>query len=338
MPVARCLLALAAVLALAPPAAARTIQAGSVAPAGATGSGCLPCSYVQLAVATGPSYRVPPGAGVITEWKVRGGPVVNSGDRARLRAFRPGPPGGGQVLVAESQAELLQPGVVNAFSAHIPVSGGETVGVQLISSGNTPVTFAAAPGDVVGTWASDPVPGHDAGAPVGTDARRVNAAVRVESDIDHDGLGDDTEDHDDDNDGISDDAEAYLHTSPVDRDTDDDGLSDGAEDRLGTDPRRADTDGDGLPDGLERGLRRGVPAPPGDVRGTDPLRFRPDRDTRTRTDPLSRDTDRDGLPDGREDRNHNGRRDPGETDPRRPDSDGDAVPDGVDRFPLDRRR
>jgi hypothetical protein len=338
MPLARCLLALGALLALAPPAAARTTEVGSVAPAGATGPGCSPCSYVQLAVATGPSYRVPAGVGMITEWRVRGGPVVNPGDRVRLRIFRPAASGGGHVLVAESPAETPQAGVVTAFPAHIPVSGGETVGVQLTSSGNTPAIFAAAPGDVVGTWMSEPTLGREAGAPVGTDARRVNAAVRVETDADRDGLGDDTQDSDDDNDGISDDAEAYLHTSPVDRDTDDDGLSDGTEDRLGTDPRRADSDGDGLPDGLERGLRRGVPAPPGDVLGTNPSRFRRDLDTRTKTNPLNRDTDRDGLPDGREDRNHNGRRDPGETDPRRPDSDGDAVPDGADRFPLDRRR
>jgi hypothetical protein len=338
MPLARCLLAAGALLALAPPAAARTTEVGSVAPAGATGAACSPCSYTQIAVATGPSYRVPPGAGVITEWKVRAGPVVNPGDRVRLRVFRPGAAGAGYLLVAESQAEVPQAGRVTAFPAQIAVTGGETVGVQLVSSGNTPAAFATAPGDVVGTWASEPVPGRDAGAPVGTDARRVNAAVRWETDADRDGLGDDTQDSDDDNDGISDDAEAYLHSSPVDRDTDDDGLSDSAEERLGTDPRRADTDGDGLPDGLERGLRRGLPAPPGDVLGTNPLRFRPDLDIRTKTNPLNRDTDRDGLPDGREDRNHNGRRDPGETDPRRTDSDGDGVPDGVDRFPLDRRR
>lgn len=38
---------------------------------------------------------------------------------------------------------------------------------------------------------------------------------------------------------------------------------------------------------------------------------------RTGTDPIHPDTDRDGIPDGREDRNQDGRVDPGESDPRR---------------------
>jgi hypothetical protein len=43
-----------------------------------------------------------------------------------------------------------------------------------------------------------------------------------------------------------------------------------------------------------------------------------------------RDTDRDGIPDRIEDRNRDGRINPGETDPRRRDSDRDGVPDGVE--------
>jgi hypothetical protein len=333
---------------------------------------------------------------VITEWKVQGGASVSPDDRVRLRIFRPGAPSGGYVLVAQSRLETPQAGQITAFPARMPVRGGESLGVQVAASGNTAAVFGSGPGDMVGTWLTDPVLGADTGSPLQTDSRRVNVLVRLESDNDHDGYGDDTQDSDrdndgipdqrevdmgtdplradtdgdgapdgrdicplardprqldsdldgrgdgcepdDDNDGISDDAEAFLHTSPVDRDTDDDGLSDGTEDRLGTNPRRADTDGDGLSDGVERGLRRGVPDPPGEALGTDPRRFRRDFDTRTRTDPLRRDTDRDRLADGREDRNRNGRRDRGETDPRRADSDGDAVPDGADRFPLDRRR
>lgn len=66
-----------------------------------------------------------------------------------------------------------------------------------------------------------------------------------------------------------------------------------------------DSDGDGLDDRLERNADNP-------------------------TDPRNPDSDADGLPDGQEDRNRNGRVDPGETDPNRRDSDGDGVPDAAD--------
>ena len=62
-----------------------------------------------------------------------------------------------------------------------------------------------------------------------------------------------------------------------------------------------DTDGDGLRDIAER-----------------------------RTDPTKADTDGDGILDGFEDRNRNGRVDPGESDPANMDTDGDGIPDGVE--------
>jgi hypothetical protein len=90
--------------------------------------------------------------------------------------------------------------------------------------------------------------------------------------------------------GIS--ASLGLVGPPRPPDADADGLDDQEEAELGTDPHMRDTDRDGLPDGLE---------------------------VSTGTDPRSSDTDRDGLSERREDRNRNGRVDPGETDPRRPD-------------------
>ena len=69
-----------------------------------------------------------------------------------------------------------------------------------------------------------------------------------------------------------------------------------------------DSDRDGLADDLERGAENP-------------------------TDPQNPDSDADGLPDGQEDRNRNGRVDPGETDPNREDSDGDGIPDAADAPP-----
>lgn len=64
-----------------------------------------------------------------------------------------------------------------------------------------------------------------------------------------------------------------------------------------------DADRDGLPDDLERSASN--PTDPGDA-----------------------DSDDDGLLDGQEDRNANGKVDPGETDPNKRDSDGDGLTDG----------
>ena len=92
-------------LALAETAPAATTELGRVAPAGATGGGCGACSYVQAASGTGsPSYVVPAGGGVITQWRVRGGRAVGDGDSVGLRVFRPGAPSGGYFVVADSPA------------------------------------------------------------------------------------------------------------------------------------------------------------------------------------------------------------------------------------------
>jgi uncharacterized repeat protein (TIGR01451 family) len=125
-----------------------------------------------------------------------------------------------------------------------------------------------------------------------------------------------------DDDGISDGGEDMLGTDPMDADTDDDGVIDGDEvgpdqdsDGDGTinalDP---DSDGDGLPDGTELGLPCNHP-------GTTPgaSTCHPDADGgATKTNPVDPDTDRGGIPDGQEDRNLDGKIDPGETDPNDP--------------------
>ncbi|PTL81778.1 adventurous gliding motility lipoprotein CglD [Vitiosangium sp. GDMCC 1.1324] len=90
-----------------------------------------------------------------------------------------------------------------------------------------------------------------------------------------------------------------------------------------TDPSRWDSDGDGLRDGLEAGRTSTVNKNPECTR-----LFLADADPSSRTNPGVADTDGDGLKDGEEDRNHNGRVDPGETDPANQDTDGDGLLDG----------
>jgi hypothetical protein len=109
-------------------------------------------------------------------------------------------------------------------------------------------------------------------------------------------------------------------------DSDCDGLSDAVEFAYvyaggkKTDPSNPDTDGDGVPDGVELGIAKSL----------DPLcqAFVGDQDPSTKTNPVVADSDLDGLSDGIEDKDHNGKVDPGETDPKNPDSDGDGLSDG----------
>jgi hypothetical protein len=344
-------------LALADAAPAATTEIGRVAPAGAIGSACGACSYVQVANGAGsPSYVVPAGGGVITQWSVRGGRTIGGGDLVGLRVFRPGAPSGGYFVVADSPA--ARPRALDAgwFRARIPVRGGEVLGLRLATAGDTAAFSGGAGEDVVGDVVGDPEPGADTGVVVKNGGRRVNLAVRVESDNDGDGLGDDTQDIDDDNDGASDAAERKYLTDPLnpdtdgdglsdafdrcpltagvsqadidldgagdacDRDNDTDGLSDDAERLLGTSPHDMDTDDDGLSDSVEETL------------GTNPRRLDSDRDGLTDGQELGV---RRGLPDrtsrvtGTDRRRFRRDLDPrSHTNPRRRDTDRDGMPDG----------
>lgn len=78
-----------------------------------------------------------------------------------------------------------------------------------------------------------------------------------------------------------------------------------------------DSDRDGIPDWVEDGDNNCEVTSGADGQSLE-------------TDRFNDDTDRDGVTDGREDKNLNGRVDPGETDPRNPDSDADGIPDGTE--------
>jgi thrombospondin type 3 repeat protein len=111
-------------------------------------------------------------------------------------------------------------------------------------------------------------------------------------------------------------------------DSDCDGLSDQEEFSIvypngqRTSPSNPDSDGDNIPDGIEAGKA-------GTVQGSGCPAIA-DADPATRTSPVNPDTDGDGLPDGLEDKNHNGKLDPGETDPNSRDTDGDQIADSVE--------
>ena len=130
---------------------------------------------------------------------------------------------------------------------------------------------------------------------------------------------------DSDGDGLIDPIEADWGgcLNPDDADSDDDGIPDGTEDANHngvqdegeTHPCKIDTDGDGIQDGTELGYTLA------DIGAdTDTTIFQPDLDPSTTTLPTIPDTDDDGFKDGEEDKNANGRIDPGESDPNDPAS------------------
>jgi len=120
-----------------------------------------------------------------------------------------------------------------------------------------------------------------------------------------------------------------TETDPGSSDTDCDGLSDLVEissvyaGGRRTNPRVVDTDADLISDGIEAGARVIVPRSACAM-----VAF--DLDPPTHTNPTVADTDLDGRADGCEDRNRNGRVDPGEMNPLALDTDGDGIRDNVE--------
>ncbi|MGE6761436.1 Ig-like domain-containing protein [Corallococcus interemptor] len=221
-----------------------------------------------------------------------------------------------------------------------------------LDSNEPGVTYACSLDEGPFTPCSDPALFTVASGPHSLAVRATDAAGNVDptpatwswtatADSDNDGLtdveeaqyGTDPRNPDTDGDGLLDGVEVHSgRTDPLDDDSDDDGVLDGNEDAnhdgitqdTETDPTLADSDRDGLTDGVELGLTK----PQGT--GTDPAVFVADADPATTTDPLKADTDNGGVWDGIEDRNHNGKVDPGETNPLNAADDVDADGDGVD--------
>jgi Bacterial TSP3 repeat/Thrombospondin type 3 repeat len=248
---------------IAAPAGAAT-EIGQLAPTALTG-----CSqgntFVQHTEANPPSYRVPPGGGVITRWTLRQG--AGAGTAAKLKVLRP--EGGTDYrTVGDSAVQTLTPSTVNTFGVGPPgiaVQGGDVLAVRIVT-GTVDCAFPGSSGDALHSDTTDAAPGTSTSYSVISEPYRLNLTALVESDRDGDGRGDDSQDFDDDGDGLTDTADNCPLTgsgdtadpdgdgqgNPCDPDDDGDGLSDAAEAELGTNSAAPDTDGDGRRDAVDR--------------------------------------------------------------------------------------
>ncbi|MEA2346799.1 MAG: hypothetical protein QOG62_586 [Thermoleophilaceae bacterium] len=181
-------LALFTVLLVAGPAQAATVV-GNSAPGG-TPLACTPQSFVQAASAAN-NHLVPPGGGVITEWRYQADAVTA---QLALRVFSRTGATSTFTALAESEPRSTVPNTVNKFPTRISVSGGELIGLRVDSGGSACLFETFAPGDVY----------HQSNfaLPLNTPTAfgmafvgyHVAVAAVLEPDADHDGFGDESQD------------------------------------------------------------------------------------------------------------------------------------------------
>jgi Ca2+-binding RTX toxin-like protein len=182
-------------IAASAPASATTTKLGAVdeirdgAPPFESSSGG---DAVQISEAVG-TYAVPAGYGVITAWEHRTG---SASGPLHFKVYRPTGITG-QFLTVASNTYTVTAGATHVFATRIPVNPGDRLGLSSLTDTtqiayltfNILDKFAFLPVD------SNPPPGTTVmqdGPPAST--YKLDVAARVESDLDRDGFGDDTQD------------------------------------------------------------------------------------------------------------------------------------------------
>ncbi len=169
---------------------------------GATGpGGQAQCVYnftwVQGATApTSPSYAVPAGGGVITQWSHHVSADTLPTGTLRLKIFRKT---SSQTYrtVGHSDLETLGGAGLKSFPTQISVQAGDLLGFRVGAATQVDCVRTGQAGDVaeVGLFNEpDPLPGSTFVSTDILNARLINLSAVVEPDCDGDGLGDETQD------------------------------------------------------------------------------------------------------------------------------------------------
>jgi spore coat protein U-like protein len=151
-------------------------------------SGGQTADIVQESTASGNSYVVPAGGGVITSWQTTTGIGAAS---VKLRVFTGAP--GSLAPTGESALETVTP-ASSAFATRVPVSGGEYLGYSLFTGGSSEClwTMTSSASDVASLAISGPLGATEMETPQPN--VRANVSAVLEPDADHDGFGDETQD------------------------------------------------------------------------------------------------------------------------------------------------
>jgi len=143
-----------------------------------------------------PSYRVPAGPGVLTDWSARGFngatgslglKVVNQTSAMHYQ------------IAATDGPRSISPNVVNHFPIRIPVRGGELLALW-VPTGFQPCAYTTTFNADRTEWRGGSFPEPNAGETFVTDTansrERINVEAKLEPDCDQDGFGDETQDTD----------------------------------------------------------------------------------------------------------------------------------------------
>jgi RTX calcium-binding nonapeptide repeat (4 copies) len=181
--------------AMASPAGAAT-TIGQIAPPGPDFCGGATLFVTPQVESGTPSYLVPAGRGVLTEWSARGFSgatgslglkVVNQTSAMHYQ------------IAATDGPQPISADVVNHFPIRIPVSGGELLALW-VPTGFQPCAYITAFNPDVTEWRSGSFSEPNVGETFVTDAmntrERTNVEARLEPDCDKDGFGDETQDKD----------------------------------------------------------------------------------------------------------------------------------------------
>ncbi len=193
--------------------AAVTLGPASPNPNPATAQALNFAKPVLLFTASGPASAqlTAPSAGVITGWQFYTDDVNGEGVTAQLRTLTPSGPktyvvsGGGAVepIAPVDASGATEKNVQHTFSAQLPISAGQMVGVTVSHPEGTAQARVVLPAEEGMGWEfgclgagcghPEPVLGTpELASQVPNQWLALNA--RVEPDVDHDGLGDETQD------------------------------------------------------------------------------------------------------------------------------------------------
>jgi hypothetical protein len=145
----------------------------------------------QTAVGGPPGYAVPGGYGVITSWSFKG--YSSNAGTGQLLVWRPTGTADQYTLTHKSPVEPFIPATVTTFQVQFPVQPDDILGLACSQPG---LLLNTLPGDVIRyiTTGTEPSEGSVQTLSGTLNEDRLLVAATVETDVDHDGFGDETQD------------------------------------------------------------------------------------------------------------------------------------------------